>query len=226
MINKILFWSLFNIFILIQTIVADENSNSTQTTDAKPNDPINNILLQSISLIGIPYKWGGNTPQQGMDCSGFIRYVFKKSLGINLPRTSSEIAKTGVRVSFSHIKPGDLIFFNTHRGHNTHIGMYIGNNKFIQSPHTGEEIQISDLTPKTAAKISLIKRIVDATPDDSNIDTSNEDDDDDIDKQQITTPKKLNIINIHHKKHHYRKIHTKLHKRRVHKKRATRKHYE
>ena len=236
MIYKVFFGILLNIFIISFAIsqYSDNNEKTSDTTESKLNDPINNMLLQSISLIGIPYKWGGNTPQQGMDCSGFIRYVFKKSLGINLPRTSAEIAKNGISVKFSNIKPGDLIFFNTKRGHNTHIGMYIGNNKFIQSPHTGEDIQISDLNPKIIAKISAIKRIVDAnldstqSDDDSNdVDNDGSDDNDEdqnITNQRITIkspikrkkiiPTKIlnNSKHIHkHKKKHYTRRKKKHH---------------
>src|SRR3990167_8061104 len=75
----------------------------------KSKDGIGNMLMQSISLIGIPYRWGGNTPETGMDCSAFIRYVFKKSMGIDLPRTSAEISKLGKRIHIDQLEPGDLI---------------------------------------------------------------------------------------------------------------------
>ncbi|MBP9741904.1 MAG: C40 family peptidase [Burkholderiales bacterium] len=144
---------------------ADENDDDTAQTKEvavgqDSQDMIGSMLLQSVSLIGIPYKWGGNTPQQGMDCSGFIRYVFKKSLGINLPRTAGEMAKVGKRVSIDELEPGDLIFFNTKRGYNTHMGMYIGNNKFIQAPHTGADIQVTELNSSWRSKINGAKRIV------------------------------------------------------------------
>lgn len=135
------------------------NASSPNLEIGTKADAIGNILLQAVSLMGIPYRWGGNTPESGMDCSGFIRYVFKKSMGITLPRTVAEMAKVGKRISLSEIQPGDLIFFNTLRT-NSHIGMYIGNNKFIQSPRTGEQIQVSDLNGYWRARINGIKRIV------------------------------------------------------------------
>lgn len=138
----------------------DVGSTETVQVTAKTKDAIGNMLLQALSLMGISYRWGGNTPQTGMDCSGFIRYVFKKSLGINLPRTASEMAKVGKRVSLDSLEPGDLLFFNTRRGSNTHIGMYIGNNKFIQSPHTGATIEITELNRAWRAKINGAKRII------------------------------------------------------------------
>ena len=132
----------------------------------QPNDAIGNMLLQSISLLGIKYRWGGNTPQQGMDCSGFIRYLFQKSLGITLPRVSADMAKVGKSIAVANLQPGDLLFFNTKRGSNTHVGMYIGDNKFIQSPHTGADIQITDLNDYWRGKINGAKRIVQKTKND------------------------------------------------------------
>ncbi|MDQ5920066.1 MAG: hypothetical protein QG673_122 [Pseudomonadota bacterium] len=150
--------------IFIQPAFADEDDDTGQTEEvpvgAMTQDIIGNMLLQSVSLIGIPYKWGGNTPQQGMDCSGFIRYVFRKSLGITLPRTAAEMAKVGKRVSIDELEPGDLIFFTFHHSYIDHVGMYIGNNKFIQSPRTGENIQVTELTSVWRAKINGAKRIV------------------------------------------------------------------
>ena len=142
-----------------------QNNNNTQSQQSQ--DAISNMLLQSVSLMGIAYKWGGNTPDTGMDCSGFVRYVFNKSLGINLPRTAAEMAKVGKRVSIDQLQPGDLIFFNSSRGSNTHIGIYLGGNKFIQSPRTGETIQITDLSGYWVKHFNGAKRIVQETQDDS-----------------------------------------------------------
>lgn len=139
--------------------VDDEDDKIIVPASSSKNG-IGNMLMQSISLIGIPYRWGGNTPETGMDCSAFIRYVFKKSLGIDLPRTSAEIARRGKKIHISQLEPGDLIFFNTKRGANTHIGMYIGDNKFIQAPRTGQNIQITELAGYYRANYSGAKRIV------------------------------------------------------------------
>lgn len=143
------------------------NSQATMTTK-QSQDAITNMLLQSVSLMGIAYKWGGNTPDTGMDCSGFVRYVFKKSLGINLPRTAAEMAKVGKRVSINELQPGDLIFFKTMGGGRiSHIGMYLGNNKFIQSPRTGENIQITDLSGYWIKHYVGAKRVVQENSDDN-----------------------------------------------------------
>jgi hypothetical protein len=148
----------------ITTAYAD-NDDTGQTTEkvqvnAGSQDAIGNMLLQSISLIGIPYRWGGNNPEQGMDCSGFIHYVFKKSLGINLPRTAAQMATVGRRVNLDELEPGDLIFFTIHHRYIDHVGMYIGDNKFIQSPHTGDSIKVTELNSAWRSKITGAKRIV------------------------------------------------------------------
>jgi len=146
---------------------ADVSATGVKTIESaiqdgdKQSDAIGEILIQAMSLMGISYKWGGNTPETGMDCSGFIRYVFKKAMGINLPRTANEMSKVGIRVSVADMKPGDLIFFNTLRGRrNSHLGMYIGNNQFIQSPHTGARIEITDYNDYWRAHTNGVKRIV------------------------------------------------------------------
>lgn len=148
-----------------------QNDDVATPLSKKSQDAIANMLLQSVSLMGIAYKWGGNTPTTGMDCSGFVRYVYQKSLGINLPRTAAEQARVGKRISIDNLEPGDLIFFNSRRGSNTHVGIYLGNNKFIQSPRTGENIQISDLSGNWRKNFNGAKRIVQENPD-SNGDTN------------------------------------------------------
>lgn len=159
------------------------NSKKNKTSDVSSvttasDDAIGGILIQAMSLMGISYKWGGNTPATGMDCSGFIRYVFQKSMGITLPRTAAEMSKVGVKVSPDDIQPGDLIFFNTIGGRrNTHIGMYIGNNQFIQSPRTGEKIQITDYNAYWRSHTNGIKRIVrESIDEDGNTNVENLDD--------------------------------------------------
>lgn len=145
----------------------DDYTQSDKTVvPANSKDAIGGMLLQSISLMGIPYRWGGNNPEEGMDCSGFIRYVFKKSLGIELPRTAAQMSKVGKRVSINDLEPGDLLFFNTGRGFNTHIGMYIGDNKFIQAPRTGQDIQISAFDGYYRSHFNGAKRVVQEDEDD------------------------------------------------------------
>lgn len=105
-------------------------------------DAIGDLLLQAVSLLGVAYRFGGSTPASGLDCSGFIQYVFKKSLRIRLPRTAVEMSRLGKRVERHELVPGDLVFFNTRGFTFSHVGMYLGNSKFIHAPRTGKNIEV------------------------------------------------------------------------------------
>lgn len=103
------------------------------------------LLLSALSLIGVKYKWGGNTPESGLDCSGFVRYVFQNSLKIALPRSALGMSKMGKNVEKGALQPGDLVFFNTLRRQFSHVGIYLGRNQFIHSPRKGKSIEVSDM---------------------------------------------------------------------------------
>ena len=108
-------------------------------------DAVGDLLLQAMSLLGVAYRFGGNSPVSGLDCSGFVRYVFQKSLKVNLPRTSAEMAHIGKPVDKSELVAGDLVFFNTRGFAYSHVGMYMGNGKFIHAPRTGRNIEVVSL---------------------------------------------------------------------------------
>jgi cell wall-associated NlpC family hydrolase len=103
------------------------------------------VVVGALNMIGVRYRWGGNTPDSGLDCSGFVRYVFQDTLGMSLPRRAEEMSRVGEKVSMSNLKPGDLVFFNTMRRTFSHVGIYIGDNKFVHSPSTGSTIRVDDL---------------------------------------------------------------------------------
>ncbi len=108
-------------------------------------DAVGDLLLQAMSLLGVAYRFGGNSPVSGLDCSGFVRYVFQKSLKVNLPRTSAEMAHIGKAVDKSELVAGDLVFFNTRGFAYSHVGMYMGNGKFIHAPRTGRNVEVVSL---------------------------------------------------------------------------------
>ncbi|WKU19298.1 C40 family peptidase [Advenella alkanexedens] len=91
------------------------------------------VMKNALSYIGTPYRYGGNHPEEGFDCSGFVNYVFNKTAKVQLPRKTSMIASVSRPVSKSALKNGDLVFFNT-SGPYTHMGIYIGNNQFVHAP--------------------------------------------------------------------------------------------
>ncbi|UQZ91006.1 hypothetical protein C4J81_17995 [Deltaproteobacteria bacterium Smac51] len=103
---------------------------------------VDNVLKTAFSQVGNPYRYGGNSPETGFDCSGFVRWVYKQ-YDVELPRTSGNMIAVGTPVSRDELRPGDLVFFGRKRV--SHVGIYTGNNKFIHSPRTGKSIQESHL---------------------------------------------------------------------------------
>ncbi|WP_044041403.1 C40 family peptidase [Caballeronia insecticola] len=103
------------------------------------------VVVGALNMIGVRYRWGGNSPDSGLDCSGFVRYVFQDTLGMTLPRRAEEMSRVGEKVTVSDLKPGDLVFFNTMRRSFSHVGIYIGDNKFVHSPSTGSTIRVDDM---------------------------------------------------------------------------------
>jgi cell wall-associated NlpC family hydrolase len=103
------------------------------------------LTVKAMDMIGIRYKRGGSTPENGLDCSGFVRYVFKDAVGEDLPRTSHEISKVGENIQTKDLQPGDLVFYNTLRRGFSHVGIYLGDNKFIHSPSAGGQVRIESM---------------------------------------------------------------------------------
>ena len=103
------------------------------------------LASAALDLIGIRYKWGGNSPETGLDCSGLVRYVFQQVTGASLPRTAKDMSRVGTQVAVSDLQPGDLVFFNTRRFAFSHVGIYLGDNRFIHAPRRGREVEIATL---------------------------------------------------------------------------------
>ncbi len=110
-------------------------------------DRASELVLQSMNFLGVPYKRGGNSAEQGFDCSGFTRLVFENSLGLVLPRRADEQARSAGLLSIrrDELRPGDLVFFNTMRRAFSHVGIYVGEGKFIHAPRTGAEVRVEDM---------------------------------------------------------------------------------
>jgi cell wall-associated NlpC family hydrolase len=125
------------------TGVASQLASTVTTSVADGTEQLINNAMQ---LIGVRYRWGGNTPQSGLDCSGFVRYVFNDTFGFLLPRKSAQMSKVGMEVKRDELRPGDLVFFNTMRHAFSHVGIYVGDNKFIHAPSRGKAIRVDDMT--------------------------------------------------------------------------------
>lgn len=104
------------------------------------------LILKGLELVGINYRRGGTSTDTGLDCSGFVQLVFKDAVGKLLPRTAKEQSEIGHVVDKRELKPGDLVFFNTMRRAFSHVGIYLGDNRFMHAPRTGSEIRVEDMS--------------------------------------------------------------------------------
>jgi cell wall-associated NlpC family hydrolase len=112
-----------------------------------PDDPVaaNAVLMRAISLVGTPYRYGGNTPEGGFDCSGLVNYVFRDTVDLRLPRTSRDLAGyQGPRIDPYRLAAGDLVFFSQ-SGTVTHVGIYVGEGRFVHAPSTGGTVRLDRL---------------------------------------------------------------------------------
>ncbi|MDA8186222.1 MAG: NlpC/P60 family protein [Acidimicrobiales bacterium] len=104
------------------------------------------VVADAMRYLGVPYQWGGTSPKTGFDCSGFVQHVFA-DLGVPLPRTSEQQAQVGTPVaSLAQAVPGDLVFFDPGPSGPGHVGIYIGNGKMVDAPHTGTSVQVQQIT--------------------------------------------------------------------------------
>ncbi|KVN41034.1 peptidase P60 [Burkholderia territorii] len=129
----------------VQQASAQPSSGGAKSFLAGMAGKAGDVVVGALNMIGVRYRWGGNSPDSGLDCSGFVRYVFQDTLGMSLPRRAEEMSRVGEKVSMSNLKPGDLVFFNTMRRTFSHVGIYIGDNKFVHSPSTGSTVRVDDL---------------------------------------------------------------------------------
>ena len=103
------------------------------------------LVDKAFDLLGVPYRRGGTSEQTGFDCSGLVRSIYQQAQGLLLPRSAREQAAATQKIDKAELKPGDLVFFNTMRRAFSHVGIYIGNGKFIHAPKPGEEVRVEDL---------------------------------------------------------------------------------
>ncbi|MEX3974626.1 C40 family peptidase [Paraburkholderia caribensis] len=121
------------------------------------------ISIQAMSLVGVPYRWGGNTPDSGFDCSGLVHYVVQRAASVNLPRTTADMSSRGDSIEPDEIAPGDLIFFNTTGRPHSHVGIYVGKLRFVNAPSTGGTVRLDYLTnPYWAKRFDGIRRVAPA----------------------------------------------------------------
>jgi cell wall-associated NlpC family hydrolase len=146
---------LVSLLLASSLLVGGISASSAAELARKPEEPqsflerytnvAQDVILQGLKLVGVRYRFGGNDESSGLDCSGFVRLVFKDSIGTSLPRTAREMSEVGQQIDSSQLKPGDLVFFNTMRRTFSHVGIYLGDNHFLHAPRTGAEVRVENM---------------------------------------------------------------------------------
>ena len=105
-------------------------------------------LLQVLLTLGVDYRNGGNSPASGFDCSGLVAHVFREAYGIRLPHNARAQSELGARVSLSELRAGDLVFYNTLNQPYSHVGIYVGDGRFVHAPKTGAQVRFEQVTAR------------------------------------------------------------------------------
>jgi cell wall-associated NlpC family hydrolase len=103
------------------------------------------LVVSAMGFLGVPYRRGGSTVETGFDCSGFVKSMYEQTVGLVLPRNAAQQAAATQTIDRDELRPGDLVFFNTMRRAFSHVGIYVGNGKFIHSPKPGAEVRVEDM---------------------------------------------------------------------------------
>ncbi len=109
------------------------------------SDSASSVALQALAHLGTPYRLGGLSPRTGFDCSGLVAYVYREGAGLALPRNTFDLSAFGQPVERGALRPGDLVFYNTQRREYSHVGIYLGEDRFIHAPASGGEVRVESL---------------------------------------------------------------------------------
>lgn len=142
--------------LLIERGLIAQDASGVPETNAAPAEAdfthrvrvsASSMVITAMNFLGVPYRRGGTDERTGFDCSGFTRHIFEHSIGLVLPRRVDDQASAPglIAVKREELKPGDLVFFNTLRRTFSHVGIYVGDGKFIHSPRTGAVVRVEDM---------------------------------------------------------------------------------
>lgn len=141
---------------MILALTACVSSSSIKPSRSRPSTPIplsglkaegagREILMMALGLLDINYRFGGNNPEAGLDCSGMVSYIYRHALGVALPRNAAQIARLARPITPERLQVGDLVFFNTLNRAFSHMGIYIGKGQFVHAPRTRSTIRVERL---------------------------------------------------------------------------------
>ncbi len=120
-------------------------TNQLDKASQAVTETANSLVNTAFGFLGVPYKFGGTDTETGIDCSALVMLIYKESLGMVLPRTAAEQAKASQSIDEKDLKPGDLVFYNTMKRTFSHVGIYIGDGKFIHAPRTGSIVRVEEM---------------------------------------------------------------------------------
>jgi len=126
-------------------IALEEPTEQVSAPTILPGDRASDVALQALAYLGTPYQAGGLSPQTGFDCSGLVAYAYRQGAGMALPRNTYALSQIGKPIAAEALKPGDLVFYNTQRREYSHVGIYLGEGRFIHAPSNGGSVRVESL---------------------------------------------------------------------------------
>jgi cell wall-associated NlpC family hydrolase len=124
---------------------ADAEPETVTAPMVNARDRASKVAMQALAYLGTPYRTGGLSPLTGFDCSGLVAYAYRKAAGLALPRNTLDLSQQGEPIQRDELKPGDLVFYNTQRRAYSHVGIYLGEDRFIHAPSSGGEVRVENL---------------------------------------------------------------------------------
>jgi cell wall-associated NlpC family hydrolase len=136
--------SILLLFILLLGGCASTKDNA-QIHETDSSAIVRKLTTYAQNLIGTPYKYGGNSPDTGFDCSGFVDHVFQRTVNIALPHNTQQISRHGLPIKLSQLREGDLVFYNTNNEAYSHVGIYLGSDHFVHAPSSGGSVRTENM---------------------------------------------------------------------------------
>jgi cell wall-associated NlpC family hydrolase len=140
--------------------IARSPAEPVATPVPAPSAERSDALLQVLLALGVDYRYGGSSPVTGFDCSGLVAHVYQEAWGIRLPHSTQAQSEAGVPVSLSELQPGDLVFYDTQKRPYSHVGIYMGNGRFVHAPKSGARVRFESLESRYwSSRFSGARRI-------------------------------------------------------------------